>query len=79
MPDYFHFSDNKEADKRASEAITNRTHDEFNDLFSGIGCFESTVSLQVKESCGPYQTHTRRVVYALQKPLKEELKWLKKW
>ena len=28
IPDYFNSSDNKEAGKRASEAITNRIHNE---------------------------------------------------
>ena len=44
MPGYLNSSNNKEADKRVSEAITNRNHNEFNDLFSGIGCFEDTVT-----------------------------------
>ena len=78
MLDYFHSIDNKEADKRESEAITNRIHSECNDLFSGIGCFEGTFPLQVKEGSHPYQTTPRRVGYALQKPLKEELEWLQK-
>ena len=49
MSDYFHCSENKEADKRANEAIINRIYNEFNNFFSGIGCFEGTFSLQVKE------------------------------
>ena len=36
MYDYFHSSDNKEADKKACETITNRIHNEFTNLFSGI-------------------------------------------
>ena len=38
MPDY-NSSDNKEADKRVSEAIRNRICNEFNNLFSTIDCF----------------------------------------
>ena len=37
MSEYFHSSDNTMADKRVSRAITNRMHNEFNDLFSGKG------------------------------------------
>ena len=33
MPAYFNSSDNKEADKRVSEAVTNKLQNEFNDLF----------------------------------------------
>ena len=40
---------------------------------SGIGYFEGTFSLQVKGGSCPYEMPPRRVAYALQKPLKEEL------
>ena len=40
MPNYYNSSDNKEADKRVGEAITNRICNEFSNLFSGIGCVE---------------------------------------
>ena len=76
MPDHFNSSKNKEADKRASEAITNRIHNKFNDLFSNIVSFEGTFSLQVKEGSHPYQAPPRRMVYVLQKPLKVEAEWL---
>ena len=78
MPDSFHSSDTKEADKRVGETNTNRIKNEFNDLFSSIGCFEGTFSLQVKEDSSLYQASPRRVAYVLQKPLKEELEWLQK-
>ena len=78
MPYNLNSSDNKEADKRASDTITNRLHNEFNDLFSGIGCFKGMFSLQVKEGSHPDQAPLKRVAYALQKPLKEELSWLQK-
>ena len=55
MPDYFNCNDNTEADKRASEAIINRVHNEFNDFISGIGCFKNTFFLQVKEGSHSYQ------------------------
>ena len=37
------------ADKRASEVLTNKIHNEFSDVFSVIGCFEGTFTLQTKE------------------------------
>ena len=49
MAHYLNSSDNNEADKRVSEAITNRICNEFNNLFSSTGCFEGTFCLQVKE------------------------------
>ena len=78
MPDYFHSGYNKEADMRVRETITNRIHNEFNDLISGIGCFEDMFPLQVKDGTHPYQAQARRVAYVLQQPLKEELEWLQK-
>ena len=56
IPDNFHSNDNKEAYKRVSETITNRIHNEFNNLFSYTEAFEGTFSLQVKEGNHPYQT-----------------------
>ena len=73
MPDYFHSSNNKETDNRVNETITSRINNESINLFSGIGCFEGTFSLQVKEDNCPYQALPRRVAYALQKTLKEDL------
>ena len=78
MPDHFNSSNNKEADKRVNEAITNRIHNEFYSLFSGTTCLEGTFFMQVKDGSCPYQAPPRRVAYALQKPLKEELKWIQK-
>ena len=69
---------NKETDKIVSETITIRIHNELNDLFSGIVNFEGAFSLQVKEGRHMYQAPPRRVVYAFQQPLKEELEWLQK-
>ena len=54
MSDYFYSCDNKEADKKASEAITKRIHKELNNLFSGIGCFKGIIFLQVKEDICPH-------------------------
>ena len=60
MPDYFNSKDNKEPDYKASEAITNRRHNEFKNIFSGIECFEGTFYLQVKEGNHPYQAPLRK-------------------
>ena len=72
MSDYFNSSDNKEEGKRTSEAITNRIHSEFSNLFSVVE------SLQVKEGSHSYGVPPRKVAYVLQKPLKEELEGLQK-
>ena len=55
MPDYIRSRANKVADKRASEILTNKTRNEFCDVFPGIGYFEETLTLQVKEGSQPYQ------------------------
>ena len=50
MSDYLWSSANKAADKRASEVLINKIHNEFSDAFSGfldIGCFGCTLTLQV--------------------------------
>ena len=78
VPDYFYSNDNKETNKRASEAITNRIYNEFKNFFSDTSCFEGTFSMQIKEGSCQYKAPPRRLAYALDKPLKEELKWLQK-
>ena len=49
MPDYFRSSGNKSAHPKASEVLRNKISSEFSNIFSGIGCFEGTFSLQVKD------------------------------
>ena len=78
MPDNFNSSDNTEAEERVSEAITNRIHNGFNYLCFGIGCFEGTFLLAGKRGQPPVPDTPRRVAYALQKPLKEEIEKLQK-
>ena len=51
--DYFIPGPDREADKRKSAKITNLIHKEFSDIFSGIGYFEDTFLLQVKEGSKP--------------------------
>ena len=71
MPDCFNLSDNKNADKRVSEATTNKIHNGFNNLFTGIGSFEGKFSLEVENGSYPYQSSPGRVVYMLQNQLKD--------
>ena len=53
-------------DKRASTEITQRLHREFKYVFSGIGYFNGTFSLQVKSDSKPYQALPRCIANALQ-------------
>ena len=71
---YFHSSNNIDADKRSSIAMTQSIHSRFGNVFNGIGCFEGTFSLQLKPDSKPYQAPPRHVVYVLQEPFKEELR-----
>ena len=70
---YFRSSANIEADKKASSLIMQRTYIEFRGVFTGIGCFEGTIKLRVKEGSHLYQAPSRRVACALQQPFNEEL------
>ena len=70
MLDYFRSNGNRATDKRASQVLTNQIHSKFGDFFSGVGCFEGTFSLHVKEGSQSYQVPHRRLAYALQDPLK---------
>ena len=73
---YFYSSKNTYADKRESDAMTQKIHNTYGNDFNGIGCFEGTFSLQLKPDSKPYQAPPRHMAYALQKPFKEELEWL---
>ena len=73
---YFHSSNNVDADKRSNIAMMQRIHTRFGDVFNGIGCFEGRFSLQLKPDSKPYQAPPSHVAYALQEPFKEELRCL---
>ena len=76
ITNYFFSSPNVEADKRESIKLMWEVHDTFEDVFNDIGYFKGRFSLQLKPDSKPYQVPPRCVVYALQKPFKEELEHL---
>ena len=45
---YFYSSNNTDANKSKSNAMTQRIHEKFGNMFNGIGCFKGTFSLQLK-------------------------------
>ena len=59
--EYFLPGPNKENNKRASASITKQIQKEFEEVFTGISCFDGTFSLQVKPDSKPYQAPPRCV------------------
>ena len=49
---------------------------DFKDVFTGIGCFDGTFSLEVKLDSKTYQAPLRHVANALQNPFNKELEQL---
>ena len=74
---YFLPGPNQDNDKRVSAKITQQLQRYFQNVFTGIVCFDGTFSLQVKADSKPYLVQPLHVAYALQKPFKEELELLK--
>ena len=68
---YFLSCPNVETDIRKSAELMEQIYTEFDNVFNGIGCFESTFSLELKPDSMPYQAPSRHVTYALQKPFKD--------
>ena len=60
----------------ASATTKQELHNEYSDVFTGIGCFKATFSLQVKDRAKPYNAPHRHVTYALHEPPRKELKRL---
>ena len=60
-----------EADRVVHSETTLKMHDECSKVFTGIGCFKSTLSLQVRHDAKPYQVPLRHVIHSLLKPLKK--------
>ena len=69
--EYFLSGLSYESNKKRSTETTQQLHKEFEDVFNGIGCFNSTFSLQLKLESKPYQVPPRHVAYTLQKPFEE--------
>ena len=68
---YFFPDPNQDNDKRVSAKITQQLQGDFKDVYTGIGYFDGTLSLQVKPDSKLYQAPPRCVTYELQKPFKE--------
>ena len=69
--EYFRLNVNDGADKESSRSLVQRIHSEFSDVFTGIGCFESTFKLKVKEGSCLYKAPPRKVAYALEQPCRD--------
>ena len=54
-----------ESNKKKSAESTQQIHKDFDDVFNGIGCFEGTLSLQLKPDSKPYQAPLRHMAYTL--------------
>ena len=67
---YSHPGPSKDSNKRVRAEITQQLQRHFKDVFTGIGCFDGTYSLQVKLDSKPYQVPPRCVAYVLHKPFK---------
>ena len=74
--EYFIAGPNKEADMMASAKITKELHKKYNEVFTEIGCFEGTFSLEVKEGMKPYQAPPRCMAYMLHEPMTTEIERL---
>ena len=70
---YFFPGPNQDNETRGSAEITQQLQRDFEDVFTGIGCFDGMFSLQIKPDSRPYQVSPKHVAYALEKPFKEEL------
>ena len=51
-----------------------KKHNEFSNVFMGIGCFKGTFSLKLKDDAKPFQMPPRHVAYTLQVPFKKSYK-----
>ena len=60
---YFYSSKYTEADKRESNAMMQKIHNVYSDIFTGIGCFKGTFSLQLKQQAIPNATKACGICY----------------
>ena len=65
---YFITSPGMKADRVVTAKTTIQEHEEFSNVFTGIGCFKGTAYLRLRMM----QIHTRYHIYALQQPFKKE-------
>ena len=56
-----------------SEVFKHEIETEYPELFKGIGCMDSEISIKLKEGAIPHVEAIRRVPHAMQEPLKMEL------
>ena len=61
---YFYSFKYTEADTRESNAMTQKIHNAYSGIFTGIGCSKGTFSLQLKPNSKPYQVPPRCMAYA---------------
>ena len=76
--EYFLSGPSYDSKKKRSAETMPQLQKEFEDVFNGIECFNSTFSLQLKPDSKPYQVPLRLVAYTLQNPFEEELERLHK-
>ena len=67
-----------EANRVASAKTTQITHNDYSDVFTGIGCFKASFLLQIKDDVKQYQITPRHVAYTLQKLFRNELERLQR-
>ena len=60
-----------EANRVASVETTFKIQNEYSYVFTGIGCFKGTFSLQVKDAVKPYQAPPNCIAYAPHGAFKE--------
>ena len=65
-----------EANRVASAEVTLKMHEEFSDLFTGIGYFKGTFSLQVKDDAKSYKLPPGNIGYVLQETFEKEIERL---
>ena len=74
--DYYTAGPEMEADRVAHAKRTKLMDNDYSDVFTGIGCFQGAVSLQIKDDAMPHQMQTKCVAYALQETYRMELERL---
>ena len=68
--DYFLMGPSRESDKKPNTKITDQMCNEFENVLSGIGCFEGIITVQIKEGSNMCQPPPRQIIYTLQQPFK---------